>query len=245
MSGERLEGDEWGALALGVGQVSGGDEAAEVGVALAGLGEEHQVVRVGGRLGRSARRRLCARAVGAAAPPHRRGDAALGVAPAGCDSQQRLHPHLGPEDGLDAVLGAGLGEAHRAVEAVVVGESQGRLPQLGRPGDQLLDPAAAVEEREVGVHVQVDERSRRRAAGGRQRFVCAVGGRGILRAVFCTGAVLPDVVVARRDPLHREPVQRVTYGRVAWWRLAFCHRTTWLVAEHMFVGTSSIANKCS
>ena len=31
----------------------------------------------------------------------------------------------------------------------MVGESQGRLPQLGRPGDQLFDPAAAIQEREV------------------------------------------------------------------------------------------------
>ena len=39
----------------------------------------------------------------------------------------------------------------------MVGEGQGRLPQLGRPGHQLLDAAAAVQEREVRVDVQVDE----------------------------------------------------------------------------------------
>ena len=73
--------------------------------------------------------------------------------------QQRLHPHLGAEDGLDARLGAGLGQADGAVEAVVIGEGQGRLPQFGRPGDQGLDAAAAVEEGEVGVDMEVNEGS--------------------------------------------------------------------------------------
>ncbi len=58
VGGERLEGDEWGPLALGVGQVGGGKEAAQVGIALAGLGEEHQVMRIGGAAaGREAARR--------------------------------------------------------------------------------------------------------------------------------------------------------------------------------------------
>ena len=35
--------------------------------------------------------------------------------------------HLRTEDGLDAVPGAGLGETHGAVEAVMVGEGQGRF----------------------------------------------------------------------------------------------------------------------
>ncbi len=140
---QRLDGDEWRPFPLGVGQMGGGKETAEVGIALAGLGEEHEVVRIVGIVGRRA-------------PGARRRR-----------RQQRLHPHLGPEDGLDAALGAGLGEAHRAVEAVVVGESQGRLPQLGRPGDQFLDPAPAVEEGEVRMYVQVDEGGGRRLRLGR------------------------------------------------------------------------------
>ena len=48
---QRLEGDQGRALALGIGQMGGGEEAAEVGVALAGLGEKHQVVRIVGGAG--------------------------------------------------------------------------------------------------------------------------------------------------------------------------------------------------
>jgi hypothetical protein len=33
----------------------------------------------------------------------------------------RFDPHLDPEDRLDAVLGAGLGETHCAVKTVVIG----------------------------------------------------------------------------------------------------------------------------
>ena len=51
MSGERLEGDEWGPFALRVGQMSEGEEAAQAGIALAGLGEEHEVMRIGGVTG--------------------------------------------------------------------------------------------------------------------------------------------------------------------------------------------------
>ena len=184
-------------LALGVGQVGGGEEAAEVGVALAGLGEQHQVVRVVGWRGGAAR---------PAAPAAAR----RGASPAP-PAQQRLHPYLGSEDGLDAVLGAGLGEAHRAVETVVVGEGQGRLPQLGRPRDQLLDPAAAVQEGEVGVHVQVDERNgvRRRRWSGAARLLFVVLERPRIAELVDgadwrrPAAVLPDVVVAGRDPLGR------------------------------------------
>ena len=146
MGAERLEGDEGRPLALGVGEVGGGEEAAEVGVALAGLGEKHEVVRIVGGAGAGVG--LARVAAGQLA--------AVGRFVAG---QQRLHPHLGAEDRLDVSLGAGLGEADGAVETVVVGEGQGRLPELGRPGDQLLDAAAAVEEREVRVDMEVDERS--------------------------------------------------------------------------------------
>jgi hypothetical protein len=139
---------------LGVGEMSGGEQTAQVGIALAGLGEQHQVVGIvwqcrgwsavalggGGRRG-SGRERRRRNPVGVC---HRRG-------------QQRLHPDLGSEDRLDAALGAGLGEADRAVEAVMVGEGQGRLPELGCPGHQFLDAATTVEKGEVGVDVEVDE----------------------------------------------------------------------------------------
>ena len=49
---------------------------------------------------------------------------------------------------------ARLGELHRPVEAVVVGEGEGLVAQLARPQHQLLDVRGAVEEGEVGVAVE-------------------------------------------------------------------------------------------
>ena len=177
--GERLKGDEGRPLSLGVGEVRGGDQPAQVGVALAILGEQYQVVRVTGRVGlvTSGTRRARGRAPG-------RGGAVWHRRPVWRRrGQQRLHPHLGAEDGFDAPLLAGLGEAHRSVEPVVIGEGQRRLPELGRAGDQFLHPAATVEEREVGVHVQVHEvvgaGARSRGAGeGRVRVGAAGSGWG-------------------------------------------------------------------
>ena len=55
----------------------------------------------------------------------------------------------------------GFGEAHDAVEAIVVGNRDGREPLAGRFGDQRFGRRHTVEEAEAGVHVQlgvVDER---------------------------------------------------------------------------------------
>jgi len=93
-------------------------EAAEIGITLAVLGEEHQMMRVFGRGG------LCRAATGTAGGNRSRAAGSRGF---GRLRHQRLHPHLGTEDGLDAALGAGLGEAHGPVEAVVVGECESRL----------------------------------------------------------------------------------------------------------------------
>ena len=58
-----------------------------------------------------------------------------------------------------------LGEAHHAVEAVVVGEGQGLEAEAGRLLGQLLGVAGAVEEAEGGVAVQLGVgRGARRAA---------------------------------------------------------------------------------
>ena len=62
---------------------------------------------------------------------------------------------LGACDRPDAPGPCALGELHRAVQPVVVRQSQRRLPQLARPQHQLLDVRGAVEEREVGVAVQL------------------------------------------------------------------------------------------
>ena len=62
---------------------------------------------------------------------------------------------LGAEDGGQAEGPRGLGEAHHAVEAVVVGEGQRAEPQARRLGRQLLGVAGPVEEAEVRVRVQL------------------------------------------------------------------------------------------
>ena len=50
---------------------------------------------------------------------------------------------------------SGLGEAHHAVDAVVVGEGQGLEPQTHGLLHQLFGVRRAVEEAEVGVAVQL------------------------------------------------------------------------------------------
>jgi hypothetical protein len=62
---------------------------------------------------------------------------------------------LAPEDRLDVVLAARLVELHGAVHHPVVGEPQRRLPELRRALGQVLDVARAVEQRVLGVDVEV------------------------------------------------------------------------------------------
>jgi hypothetical protein len=69
----------------------------------------------------------------------------------------RLDGELHAHDGLDAGRLAGSVEAHGAVEALVVGDGQRRHAHTSRRGDQLVDARGTVAEREVRVHVQVDE----------------------------------------------------------------------------------------
>ncbi|GEM_PF-2451613 len=121
VSTQGVEGDNRGPGPGGVGEVRSREETAEIGIAFPVLGEKHQMVRV----------------AGCKVIPTGRGRLPLA-------HKQRFRPDLGSEDRLDAVLGAGFGKADRPVKAVVVGESQGRLFQLSRPGGQLLDPATAI-----------------------------------------------------------------------------------------------------
>ena len=80
--------------------------------------------------------------------------------------QRRLDADLDADDRFDAGGLAGLVEAHGAVEAVVVGDRQCRHAEVGSPGHDLVDAAGAVAEREVGVHVEVDEAHAGRLPGG-------------------------------------------------------------------------------
>ena len=77
-------------------------------------------------------------------------DPALGVAVA---DQVRLEP----EDRLDPVLATGLVVLDGAVHDAVVGEPEGRHPELGRAGRHRVDLAGTVEQRVLAVHMQVDD----------------------------------------------------------------------------------------
>ena len=72
---------------------------------------------------------------------------------------------LEAQDRLHAVLAAGLVELKRAVQDAVVGEPQCRHPELRGASGERVDLAGAVEQRVLGMDVQVDGAGR---AHGRQ-----------------------------------------------------------------------------
>jgi hypothetical protein len=78
-----------------------------------------------------------------------------GVGPVG--SVARGDVRLDPEDGLDAVRPCLLVEGDRAVQVAVVGDRDGVHPEFFDPLDELVDAVAAVEQRVLGVQVEVDE----------------------------------------------------------------------------------------
>ena len=65
---------------------------------------------------------------------------------------------LGADQRLDAVLSGLLVELDGTRERAVVGERDGRHLELGRPSGEVRNPAGPVEDRELGVDVEVDER---------------------------------------------------------------------------------------
>jgi hypothetical protein len=81
--------------------------------------------------------------------------------------------HLAPEQRLDALLPRLLVQLDRAGKAAVVGERHRRHLQLGRPRGQLGYPAGPVEDRVLGVDVEVDEGR----AGHRGGHSCRRAGR--------------------------------------------------------------------
>ena len=64
---------------------------------------------------------------------------------------------LEADDRLDALVLGGAVELDGAAQRAVVGERHRRHAQLLGPRDQLLDPARAVEQRVLAVHVEMDE----------------------------------------------------------------------------------------
>ncbi len=123
--GQRVEGDDRLPL-LSSRQVGLGDDPAEAGIALGVPGQHDQVGAVG---------------VGHADPDMR--------------ATRPGDGELGPEHGGQAEGPGGLGEADHAVETVVIGQGEAGQTQPGRLGDQLVGMAGTVEEREVGVGVQL------------------------------------------------------------------------------------------
>ena len=67
-----------------------------------------------------------------------------------------LDRHLGAGDRPDAGVLRGMRELERAVDAVVVGESERRVAELRRSRDELLWMRGAVEERVRRVAVELD-----------------------------------------------------------------------------------------
>ena len=80
---------------------------------------------------------------------------ALGLAPPAGDGVVVDEVDLAADDRLDAVLRAGLVELDGAVHHAVVGQAERRLAELRGALRERLDLARAVEQRVLGVHVQV------------------------------------------------------------------------------------------
>ncbi len=115
-------------------RVPGRDELDEVVEPFVRLGQEHQMV---GRLA---------------------GDPRPLLAPA------RRHVHLTPENGIDAALPGLVVEGDRGEHVAVLGHGHGRHLQFGGAIEHLADAARAVEQREFGMQVQVNELSHRCAS---------------------------------------------------------------------------------
>jgi hypothetical protein len=67
------------------------------------------------------------------------------------------HVGLGPDDRLDPLAPALLVEVEDAVHVAVIGDAQRGLTVGGRGGDRVGHTGGAVEHRELGVGVQMDE----------------------------------------------------------------------------------------
>ena len=80
---------------------------------------------------------------------------------------------LAADDRLDAVLGARLVELDRAVHDAVVGQAERRLAELRGARRQRVDLARAVEQRVLGVHVQM-------GAGWGAHSDCMLGGWAVV-----------------------------------------------------------------
>ena len=156
-------------------QVTEAERPGEAGVAGRPVGEQHEVPA--GRIGGSGVGQLAGVDLGrgVALEP---GDV-LGV------GEARGQRQLGAEHGRQAGGAGGLGEAHDAVEAVVIGEGERLEAEPGGFVDELLGVRGAVEERVVGVAVQLGVRDRAGDAGvaGLERLAFAAPGGAVAAGV--------------------------------------------------------------
>jgi hypothetical protein len=120
--------------------VAGGQQAREVAVAPGRLDEEPQAIA-----------RLL-------------GDGPVG--PGGAPGD----PHLGPDDAPQPRRGRRLVEAGNAVDAIAVGQGEGRVAQLGGARDEILGIRGRLQEREGAPAAQLDVILRTRAGGRHGRL---------------------------------------------------------------------------
>src|SRR5215471_12440201 len=64
---------------------------------------------------------------------------------------------LAADDRLDSLLLRGIYKMDRAIDVAMVGHGHGLLPDLAHTRHQLLDVAGAVEERVIGMQMEMDE----------------------------------------------------------------------------------------
>ena len=81
----------------------------------------------------------------------------LGLRPALLEAAALRHVDLAAENRLDAAGAGVVVEDHRGEHVAVLGDRERRHVELDRFVQQFVDAACAVEERELGVQVQVDE----------------------------------------------------------------------------------------
>ena len=154
------------------------------------------------------------------------------------------HRDLGAEHGGETDRLGRFGEAHHPVEAVVVGDRQRLEPEAGRLGGQLLRVGGTVEEREVGVAVQLRVRHGDPLRRAVARPAQVVGRLERLALAAPRRPVTPGV--PRRAP-RRPPVSPGSRGRPIRQRFfEFVPGPGWVVEphspsiEHTFAG----CNRC-
>lgn len=105
-----------------------------------------------------------------------------------------LERDLGARDGLETFSAGCLGELHGAVEAVVIGQGEGRITQLLCPKDQLFGMGCAVQEGKPRVGVELD-----------------VGRSGHRLTIFgFSSAMEPNIT--RKNETHKQPKAKPRSG---------------------------------